>query len=210
VGGEGVEHHVLATLRERRDHLLARIDTADRRVAGSEPLPADEQVGHDAKVVYREAAPGAAESRHHLVGDEQHAVAPADLGEPGPVAVGRHERAAGRADDRLGHDGRHRLRALATDHLLDRVRAGERAAAASPAQRTAQRVAGGRLRRVEQQRLEAGPALAMVADAERRERGAVIGELAADDLETLRPPPPRRDVVARCAAPRPSRRSRRS
>ena len=62
-------------------------------------------------VVAREPRAGAAEAGHHLVGDEQHAVATADVRDCGPVVVGWNRRAGGRAADRLGDERGDPLRA---------------------------------------------------------------------------------------------------
>ena len=70
-------------------------------------------------------APGAAEAGHHLVVDVEDAVAGADLPGLARVLLGRHRRSRGCAQDRLGDEGRHRLRALAQDHRLELVRAGD-------------------------------------------------------------------------------------
>ena len=55
------------------------------------PLAMVMQVGHDVPVVDREPPAGAAEAGHHLVGDQQDAVAVADLAHALEVAVGRDE-----------------------------------------------------------------------------------------------------------------------
>ena len=51
-----------------------------------------------------EPAAGAAEAGHHLVGDEQHTVTPADIGDGRPVVVGRDGGGQRGADDGLGHE----------------------------------------------------------------------------------------------------------
>ncbi len=136
---------------------------------------------------------GAPEAGHHFVGDQQHAVPAADLGETRPVLVGRNQRASGRADDGLCDDGRDRLGALALDQRFDRVHAGDVAARSRRAERTAQAVARWRLRPLDEQRLETGAALLVTADGQRSERGAVVREIATDHLPALRAA--RRDVV---------------
>ena len=105
----------------------------------------------------------------------------ADLAHALPVAVLRHE-AAARVLHRLEDHGRHRLRALELDHLLDRVRGPERVAVLGPAVRVRVRhVVGARHERLERraQRRDAG-------DRERAEGGAVVGGLARDDLRLQR------------------------
>ena len=55
-------------------------------------------------MVEAEPAPGPTEAGHHLVGDQQDAVARADLGDRRPVVVGRHDRPERGADDRFGQE----------------------------------------------------------------------------------------------------------
>jgi hypothetical protein len=55
-------------------------------------------------VIHAEPAAGPAEPGHHLVGDEQHAVAAADVGDRPPVPVGRLDRGQRRTNDRLGDE----------------------------------------------------------------------------------------------------------
>src|SRR6266545_5597338 len=75
---------------------------AERPVAGGGALGERKDVGPHAPVVAGEPAPGAAEAGHDLVGDQQHAVAAADVGDRRPVVVGRDGGAEGGAGDRLG------------------------------------------------------------------------------------------------------------
>ena len=55
-------------------------------------------------MIEAEPAAGPSEAGHHLVGDEQDAVAAADLGDQRPVAVGRDHGRQRRANDRLGDE----------------------------------------------------------------------------------------------------------
>src|SRR3954470_15529788 len=60
-----------------------------------------------------------AEARHHLVGDEEDAVAPADLRDRGPVAVRRRHGAERRADERLADEGRDRTGLGSLDRAVE-------------------------------------------------------------------------------------------
>ncbi len=81
---------------------------ADRLIAGTEPLRHADDVGNDALVLEGEARAAAAHAAHHLVEDEEHAVAVANLANALEVAGhGRHG-AERRADDRLGDERHHR------------------------------------------------------------------------------------------------------
>ena len=73
------------------DDLAARDHRAERHVARVDPLRDAEDVGHDVPVLAREPLAGAAEAGHHLVEDQQDAVAVADLAHALEVAVGRHD-----------------------------------------------------------------------------------------------------------------------
>ena len=108
---------------------------AERPVAGGRALRRDEDVGAHAPVVEPEPAAGPAEAGHHLVGDEQDPVGPADLGDGRPVALGRLNGREGRPDDRFGDEGGDRVRLRRADQAVElrgellggpqRVRAGE-------------------------------------------------------------------------------------
>ena len=52
---------------------------ADRLITGTEPLRHAHDVGNDALVLEGEAGAAAAHAAHHLVEDEEHAVAVANL-----------------------------------------------------------------------------------------------------------------------------------
>ena len=132
-------------------------------------------------------------ARHHLVGDQQHTVLPADLGEARPVVVGRLDRARGRADDRLRYEGGDGVGTLALDDPFDLVGTGHVAGPRLETERKAQAVARRCARRVEEVRLEAGLALGVAADRERRQCCPVVGEVAADHLPA--PAAPGRHVV---------------
>ena len=126
--------------------------------------------------VVAEAAPGA----DHLVGDQQHVVLVADLADPLEVAVRRDEAAAGVLDRLEDHRG-DGLRALEQDPLLDRVGRPERVAVVGPAVDV-------RVRHVAAARSERLELRAQVGDAgrgERSQRGAVVGDLAGDQLGLL-------------------------
>jgi hypothetical protein len=83
------------------------------------PLRRNEDVRPDSPVVDPEPAPGPAEPRHHLVGDEQDAVAAADLGDQRPVVVGRDDGRERGPDDRLGDERRDRARLRGLDRPLE-------------------------------------------------------------------------------------------
>ena len=140
----------------------------------------------DAPVVEPEHAPGAAEAGDHLVDDQQHAVARADVAQRREVAVVRHlDRLPER--DRLGDDGGDGVGPLAQDRPLDVAGALERTAALARAEAAAP---GRRLGHVDEPRHERRERLARLGDAGRRHRAvrrAVVGAVAADDLDPAGP-----------------------
>ena len=144
-------------------------DHADRHVAAAEALAAVDDVGLDREVLVAPAGAGAAEPGHHLVGDEQDVVAPADLGDGAPVVVGRREAGAGGAGDRLEHEGGDRVGPSRSIVVLER-----------------RGVVPRDVGEVEQHRLEALAAVGVAADGEGAERQAVVARVAADDLPPLR------------------------
>ena len=116
-----------------------------------------------------EPAPGADD----LVGDQQHAVLVADLADLLEVALGRDEAAAGVLDGLEDH-ARDRLRALPLDPLADRL---GRVVGLGPVRVRVGHVGGAR-----EERLERAAAPGQAGRGERAHRGAVVGELARDDL----------------------------
>ena len=85
----------------------------DRRVSSPQTLAEGHEVRHNAEL--RDGSPraGAARTGQHLVGDEEHLVAIADLPDPAEVVRRRHGSPARRPTHRLGDERRHRLRTLA-------------------------------------------------------------------------------------------------
>ena len=115
--GEAVEE--LATLPEEgfRDPVVHH-DPTNRDVAGGEPLRDRHQIGVEPVVLGAEPGPRSPEAADHLVGDEQHAVLPADAGDFRPVGVRRHDDPA-RALDRLRDERGHPLRPEREDPVLE-------------------------------------------------------------------------------------------
>src|SRR5438309_138013 len=93
-------------------------------VPTGQALAGREDVGpHARPVLQAEPSSGAAHARHHLVGDEEHAVAVARLSHE-PVILGRwNDRSRRGADDRLGDEGGHRVGAFFTDLCVQCLRA---------------------------------------------------------------------------------------
>ncbi len=151
-----------------------------RRVGGGERLGDGDDVGQVAEAVAAEVVAEAAPGADHLVGDQQHVVAVADLADPLEVAVGRDETATGVLDRLEDHRG-DRLGALELDPLLDRGRRPERVAVLRPAVE----VGVGDVAAAGGERLELGAQLGDPGRGEGAERGAVVGDLAGDHLVLL-------------------------
>ena len=81
-----------------------RDEGRDRQHAAAERLAEDEPVGPDVLVLEGEPRAGAAESRLHLVEDQQHVVRVAQAAQAREKAGGRHDD-AGLALDRLDQHG---------------------------------------------------------------------------------------------------------
>ena len=150
-------------------------------------MPADHDVRRDAPVVDGELLAGPSEAAHHLVGDEQYPVLPADLRDARPVAVRRHDRARRGPDDGLGEERGDGVRPLAENDFFELVGGFLAAVVLGAPERAFEAVVGAHLREVEEQRLVALAARLVPADGHRRQRDAVIRDLAADDFPALGP-----------------------
>ena len=83
---------------------------AERNVAGGQPLRAGDDIRHDVEHRLRgEDLAQPTETGHHLVGDVEHVVFPADLPRGLLIALGRHDDATG-GQQRLGDEAGHFLR----------------------------------------------------------------------------------------------------
>ena len=89
---------------EHAEHVAVADDCRHRHDAAAERLAEHVEVRHDALVVAREGAAGAAEAGLDLVGGEEDVLAGADLADAAQVALGRDDHAA-LALDRLDQDG---------------------------------------------------------------------------------------------------------
>ena len=106
-------------LAHRLEHLARTRREPEREVPARRTLPHRQDVGPDAPVVDAEPSPGAAEPGHDLVGDQEHAVPAAHLGDRRPVVVGRDRRGERRAGDRLGDERGDRGRAGVDDRAVE-------------------------------------------------------------------------------------------
>jgi hypothetical protein len=118
-------------VRERLEHAVRGDHRAHRDIRRSERLGGGDDVGLIAVALASEPVAEPAPGADHLVGDEQHVVAVADLSHAVEVAVLGRDAAAGvlqRLEDHRGD----RLRPLEEDPLLDLVRGPERVAIGGP------------------------------------------------------------------------------
>jgi hypothetical protein len=96
-------------------------DAAEGDVAAGDPLGELDDVRLPPPVLQPEPAPGASEAGDHVVADEEHVVAVADLPDPAEVALRRDDHPSAPSLHRLGDEGGHGLRALSEDGLLEQV-----------------------------------------------------------------------------------------
>ena len=182
--GVGVHPHPWVVVEGRRDG-VADADAAERHVARRDGLGELHDVRLDAPVVEGEQGAGAAEPGDHLVGDQQHVVAVADLADAGEVVVLRHDDPA-RPLDRLGQEHGDGVRPLALDRPLELV--GGRDALAYPGRRlVAIGVRRGDVDEPGHARLEQGPVGGEPGGAHGGEGDAVVALDAGDDLGLVGP-----------------------
>src|SRR5260221_14751397 len=111
-----------ARLADRFDDLRGRKHRAHRLVAAAETLGDGHQVRYHAFLLARMQRAGAPHAAHHLVEDEEDAVAVADLAHAPEIAgCGRH-RPHGGADHGLGDEADHVARPDLHDRLFELTR----------------------------------------------------------------------------------------
>ena len=185
VAGEGdAVQERLAGTHERFGHLVAHEHRAEGRVAGGETLGAGDHVRLIAVALAPEHVPDPTEGADHLVGDEQHAVPVTDLAHPRPVA-GRRGEAASSVLDRLQENSGDRLGSFPEDGLLDRVGGMQGAVGVVLTGRAPVVVGLGHLDGAGDQRFEHGLDGVQACDGQGPHGGAVVGEVAADDLDAV-------------------------
>ena len=97
------------TLPDRVDDARGREHRADRLIAAAEPLGDRLDVGRDALLLPRMQRASAAHAAHHLVEDQERTMLIADLTHGTEITFRRRNGAPGRADHRLGNEGRDRV-----------------------------------------------------------------------------------------------------
>ena len=108
-------HEAAGTGVQRLDDPAVDQDAADRLVAAAEALGDDLDVRRDAFLLPGVHRAGAAHAAHHLVQDQQRAVAVADLPHALEIAGQRGDAAGGGADDGFGEEGDHGVGAEALE-----------------------------------------------------------------------------------------------
>ena len=132
-------------------------------------------------MVGRETAPGSSEAGEHLVEDQQHAVAVADLAHQRPVIVLGSDGATDRGDDGLPDHGGDTARSRVQDRGLDLGRGSGAAVRMGLGPWAAVAIGRPNVRRLEQHRLVHLPPELRAADGERPERRPVVVRPARDE-----------------------------
>ena len=159
---------------------------ADGLVAAAQALGDGHQVGHHAFLLAGVQRAGAAHAAHHLVQDQQHAVAVADLAHGLEVAGHRRQHAGGGATHGFCHEGQHLAGADAPDRLVQLLRQtlavllGRFAFALLPVG-----VAGRHVGHIDQQRRELLAAPGVAAHGQRAQRVAVVALAPGDEVAAL-------------------------
>ena len=172
---------------EGLEHLLAHENGPDRREAAAEPLGDGHQVGRDAFLLAGMQRARAAHAAHHLVQDQQDAVAVADLAHALEVAFDRGNASGRRAPDRFGHEGHDGIRAELLDLVFEFL--GQplavlrrRLVGPPPAILEARRD----MMHVDQQRRELLAPPFVAADGQGTQRVAVVALPAGNEVPSLR------------------------
>jgi len=175
-----------AAAAHRIDQLARCEHRADRLVAAAQPFGERHQVRDDAFLFDGVQAAGAPHAAHHFVGDVEDAVAVAQRAHALQVAAGRRDGAGGRADDGLGHERDHLVRA---DALEGRVQLGQQPVGVVVLgfgrDAVAILVARRDVAHVDQQRRELAAAPLVAADRERAQRVAVVALAPRDEVGAL-------------------------
>ena len=161
-------------LDDRVVHPAACEERPDRLVAGAESLGHGDEIGRDRLLFAGVQRPGTAHAAHHLVQDQQDAVAVAQRADPAEVARDGRDRTEGRPDDGFGDERDHVLRPQARDLGLELRHETLAVALVGVAGRLPPvRIARRNVRHVHQQRFELLAAPDVPAGRERTERVAV-------------------------------------
>ncbi len=167
-------------LAHRLEHHTRTRREPEGEVPARRTLPHRHHVGPDAPVVDAEPSPGATEPGHDLVGDQENAVAPADLGDGRPVVVGRDGGGQRRTGDRLGDERGDRGRAGVGDRPVQALGVPRAAGDGVVGVRTPVLVRGVHVVEPPEPRLVRTPQRLLPADVERPQRVPVVRGLPAD------------------------------
>ena len=114
-------HEATGAVADRVQHTVIHQDAPDRLVAAAQPLGDDLDVGGDAFGLPRMQRAAATHPGHHLVQDQQGAVAVAHRAHGGEIPGQRRHAAQRGADHRLGHEGGHGVGADALEFGLELI-----------------------------------------------------------------------------------------
>jgi hypothetical protein len=152
-----------------------------RRVAAAEPFPEADDIGHHAESVGCEKLPGAPHARDDLVENEEHPIPIADFAENRQIFLRRVDDAA-RVSDGLHNDRGHGGGILHFDHVFHNGGASDTAVGILLAEGAAVARRRKDVQEAGRERLVDGPPPLQPRRRQRAERGAVPGEVPADDF----------------------------
>ena len=187
--GRRVSEIGVAMLKKPASRLDGTIDIAaaqhraDRLIPGAKPLGDGQDVGAHVIRLAGKQMPGPAHAAHHLVKDQQHAMAVADLADTREITRQCRHRAKRRAHHRLGDKGHHIVRSQPEDFGLQLIRNAQRESGLILAiLHLAIGIAGGDMACFHQDRVIDLPPPGIAAGRQRAKRIAMIALPAGDDM----------------------------
>ena len=183
--GEAV-HEGGCALFEGIDNARSNEDCAEWSVTAGNSLPSENDVGLEAPVLAGEGLAGAAHTGHDFVGDEEDAVAAADFGDAGGVAVDGGNGTEGGADYGLEDEGGDGGGIVGAKKNVEIIGAGKIAFGIDLAERAVEAETRGDVAPFRDHGRVGSAAADVAADSHRTEGAAVVALPAGDDAVTGR------------------------
>ena len=161
---------------------------ANRLVSRTKPLCDCHDIRPDGIRLAGKQMARPAHAAHHLIQNEENAMAVTYFTNPREIALNRGNGAKRRADDRLGNKGHHRVRAKPLDFGLQFISdAGGKRRLIFPIPHFAIGIAGRNMAGLDKQRVEGLPPPRIATGSKRTERIAMITLAAGNDMPAFRP-----------------------